>query len=218
MASIDSSDDSFDMELIDSSDTDTIQPLQNDVSSEVRLIIHNQFPSIELTSPVYVGRHATCHLSPDQRVDAGCAIQASFNIDSDRRWSTGVLMYKLQRKTTVQSNGDVISNEKKTTCIQLAIIWKVKDSKEFLTASYLLEHNEDCVWDRVKLKRLVKHYKLANIQHGTIENTWLMHDNTVLMTSLNVSHEEECYKLEMTISKGSIKDDTQRPRYIDVDV
>jgi hypothetical protein len=43
-----------------------------------------------------------------------------------------------------------------------------------------------------------------------------MHDNTVLMTSLNVTR-EECYKLEMTISEGSIKDDTQRPHYIDMD-
>jgi hypothetical protein len=56
---------------------------------------------------------------------------------------------------------------------------------------------------------LDKHYELANIQHVTIEATWLMHDSTVLMSSLSAICEEECYKLEMTISEASIKDDAR---------
>jgi hypothetical protein len=33
---------------------------------------------------------------------------------------------------------------------------------------------------------------------------------------VNVAHEEECYRLDMTISEGSIKYDTWRPRYINL--
>jgi hypothetical protein len=39
----------------------------------------------------------------------------------------------------------------------------------------------------------------------------------VFMTRVNVTCEEEYYKLEMTISEGSVQDDTRRIRYIDVD-
>jgi hypothetical protein len=215
MASTDSSDNSFDMELTDSSDPKSTQSLQNDVPSEVKLIIHNQSTSIELTSPAHAGLYATCYLLPDQNVDVGSTTQVSFGIDPDWWWwATGVLMYKLQGKNTDQSNEDVMSSEEETTCIQLVIVWKVNSSKEFSAASYLLEHSEECVWNKHWLLSLRKHYKLTNIQHSTIEDTWLVYDNTVLMTSLNMTHEEECYKLEITISEASISDDTLRPRYI----
>jgi hypothetical protein len=188
--------------------------LQHKAQSEVKLIIHNQSTSIELTSPVYADFHATCYLLPDQNVDAGSTTQVSFSIDPDWWWwATGVLMYKLQGKNTDQSNEDAMSSEEETTCIQLVIIWKVYSSKEFSVASYLLEHSEDYAWDVDKLLELDEYYELVNIQNGFIEDTWLMYDNTVLMTSLNMTH-EECYKLDMTISETSIKDDTQRPRYI----
>jgi hypothetical protein len=207
----------FDDTSTDGSDTDTIQPSQDDAPSKMKLIIHNQFPGIELTFPVYAGRHVTCHSLPDQSINVDSTIQVDFNINTTQYMPTGVLMYKLQRKATDQSNEDVTSSENEATCIQLIIIWKINSFKEFFTASYLLEHKKDYFWDRNELLRLNEHYKLTNIQHGIIENTWLMHDNTVLMTSLNVTHEEEYYKLKMTISEESVKDDTQRPRYIDVD-
>jgi hypothetical protein len=206
----------LDETLTDSSDTDTIQPLQNGALSEVKLIIHNQFPGIELTSPIYAGRHVTCCLLPDQSINVDSTIQADFNIDITQHMPTGVLMYKLQRKNTDQSNEDGISNQNEASCVQFVITWIVKNSKGFFADSYLFEHNEGCVLDRDKMLELNEYYELTNIQYGTIEETWLMHDNTVLMTSLNVTR-EECYKLEMTISEGSIKDDTQRPHYIDMD-
>jgi hypothetical protein len=46
----------------------------------------------------------------------------------------------------------------------------------------------------------------------------LIHDNTVLITRMNVTREEECYKLEITVAESSIENnDTQRPYYIDLD-
>jgi hypothetical protein len=59
----------------------TIQSSQDDTSPKVMLILHHQFPGIELTSPVYAARRATCYLIPDQSVDVGSTTQAGFNID-----------------------------------------------------------------------------------------------------------------------------------------
>jgi hypothetical protein len=201
--------------LTDGNDTDTIQSHQ-DNGPKMTLIIHHQFPGVELVSPVYFSLLGTCCLSPDQCVDAGSTMQASFNIDPDENQSTGILMYKLQRKNIDQPNVETISNEE-TKCIQLVIIWNVDNSKEFYINSLLIEHDEGHVWDRVMLMSLAFSCELFSIQYGPIEETYLMYDNTVLMTCLNAAYEEEYYKLEMTISEASIKNDTQRPLYFDLD-
>jgi hypothetical protein len=67
------------------------------------------------------------------------------------------------------------------------------------------------------LMRLAKGEKLFDIKHYIVEETWMMDDNIMLKTSLNMIREEECYKLEMIISEESIKDDTQRLLYFGVD-
>jgi hypothetical protein len=185
-------------------------------SSEVKLVIHHQLSDIGLVSPVYAGDGITCYLAPDQCVDAGSTTQASFNIDSDKKWSIGALIYNLQRKNIDQSSKEAISNEEETIYIELVVIWKVYRSAKFYVYSFLMEHEKGHAWDRDKLLQLAKHYKLNNMQRAPIEETWLMRDHTVIMTRMNITR-EACCKLEMTISRTSIKDDTQRPRYIDVD-
>jgi hypothetical protein len=190
-----------------------IQPNQNSPPSKVKLIIHNQSPGIELVSPVYCSDGAECYLPPNQRVDFGFTTQVYFIIDLDQE-SIGSLMYKLQRKNIGEFSEKTMSSKDEATCIQLFIAWNVNNSREFCIYSCLIEHDKGHIWDRDRLMKLAKHYKLFDMQHGLIEETWLIHDNTALMTSLNVIREEECYKLEMTIS--SIKDGTQRPLYIDL--
>jgi hypothetical protein len=126
-------------------------------------------------------------------------------------------MYRLQRKNVDQSNEEDISSEEEATCIQLVMIWEIDSPKEFHVDSYLIEHDKGHVWNGDRLMKLASKYELVDIRHSLIEDTYLMHDNTVLMTSWNTTHEEERYKLEMTISEASIKDDSRRPWYIDVD-
>jgi hypothetical protein len=204
------------MTSIYASDAGIIQSHQNITPLKVKLIIHHQLPGVELVSPLYTGYGAMCHLPPDRRVDVGSITQVGFCFNPSRYMSAGVLMYKLQRKNIDQSNENSISSEEEATCIRLVILWKIEDYKEFSVASYLLERNESCFWDMDRPQKLGKHYELVNIQNGTIEETWLMHNNTVLMTSLDVLHEGEGYKLEMTMSEASMKDDTQRLRYTNV--
>jgi hypothetical protein len=193
--------------------THTAAAIQSSLSSlplKVELVIHHQCFGIELVSPVYASEGAACYLSPEQRVNVGCTTQADFNIDPFWREPFGSLMYKLQKKNIDQSNED------EETCIQLVIIWKITNFKRFCIYSCLIEHDKDRVWDEDRLMKLASGYKLLDI-HAPVEVTCLMRDNTVLMKKVNVIHEEECYKLDITISKGIMKDDTWRLRYYDVD-
>jgi hypothetical protein len=189
-----------------------------DTPIEVKLIIHNQLPGVELVSPVYAGEGITCYLSPDQIIDVGFTTKAGFDIDLNQSESIGVLMYKLQRKNADEFNVDVISSEGEAKCIQLVIILEAYISKEFHVASPLIEHDKSHVWDEDKLLQLIKHRNSFRMQHDSIEETYLMRDYTVLMTRMNIIREEECYELEMTISEGSINEDTQRLWYFDKDM
>jgi hypothetical protein len=211
MTSICSNDDSFDMGSTDSSDASTIEPV-NDVPSKVKLILHHQLPGIELVSPVYAGDGVECYLSPDQTVDIGSTTQAEFNINLTQDEPIGILMYELKK----QVHKDAISNEDETTCIRFYIVWKFNNVKEFCLFSDMIEYDQGCIWDRDRLIRLARRYKTVNI-HVPIEETYLMRDNTELMKKVNLTREEECYKIEITISEESRDEYTWRLEYIDVD-
>jgi hypothetical protein len=195
---------------------DIIQPHHNDEPLKVDLMIHNQSPGVELVSPIYAGDATTCCLSPDQRVNVGSMMQTGFNIELDQDKSIGVLMYKLQKKNTDRSNEKTLFNEDETTCIQFVVIWRVYRSGKSYVYSFLIEHDKDCIWDRDKLIKLYEQYSLIDMKYAPIEYTWLISGNSVLMTRVNVTRKSGCYKLEMTIAESSIKDDTLRPRYIDM--
>jgi hypothetical protein len=185
-----------------------------DAPLEVKLTIHNQFSGIELVSPDYGSSDgAKCHLSPDQRVVVGSTTQAGYNIDLTQGKLIGILMYELKDKK--QFNKNAISSEDEARCIRLFMIWKVNSHKEFRVTSDLIEHAKGLIWDGGELTKLVNCYELGYIQYVTVEKTYLMHDNTVLTTRVNVTREKECYKLEMTISEGSVKYDTTRLWYYD---
>jgi hypothetical protein len=200
----------------DNSDDGIIQSHQNDAPSKVILMIYHQFPGIELVSPTYVGDITACYLSPDRRIDVGSTMQASFSINLDQEKSISALMYKLQVKNIGQSNEEIIFSEE-ATCIQLAIIWGAKSTKEFFAASYLLRHDENCVWNRDKLMSLADWYNLLSTQHGSIEDRWLMHDDIVLMIRVNTTRERGYYKIEMTMSEEGINKDTRRLLCFDMD-
>jgi hypothetical protein len=61
-------------------------------------------------------------------------------------------MYKLQRTTAVEPSEAIFIKE--ATCTQLAMIWKFNGVGNFLVVSFLIEHDEDCDWDKDKLLKL----------------------------------------------------------------
>jgi hypothetical protein len=210
------SNDSFDMKLADNSDTNITQLRQNVAPSKVILKLHHQFSDIGLVSPLYHVNGATCYLSPIQRVDVGSTMQAGFNIDPNQKESTGALMYKIEREDTCQPIKEAISSEDKVTCTQLLIVWKIDSHKGFRAALDLIKHDKSRVWNRDELMVLAGRCRLFNA-YSTIERTWSMHDNRVLMASLNAALEEEYYRLETIIYEGSIEDNARMPQYIDMD-
>jgi hypothetical protein len=202
------------MASIHTSNFGIIQSHLDGAPLKVKLVIHNQCPGIELVSPVYGGDSITCYISPDQRVDAGSKMQVGFSIHPAREESIGIFMYKLQKKKTDQSNEDIMSSEVETICTQLVFVWKVYKLGKFRIFSDLIEHDKRRVWDRDNMMKLAESYRLYDIKRNPVEHTWLTHDNAELMTSLNVTRKKTYYKLEMTVSKGSINDGTWKPRYI----
>jgi hypothetical protein len=201
-------DDSSDVKLTDNNDTGTIQPHQSNIPF-LEVMIHHQFPDIALVSPLCYSNSIAYYIPSDQRIDFGTTAQAGFEIDLLRNELICALMYRLE--------GKHINEFDRTTYIQLVMIWKLDKFKKFHLATHLIAHDKYQIWDRDRLKVLTEHHKLFSIQHDSVEKTWLMHDITVLMTSVNVTREEECYKLDITISETNVKNDTQKPQYIDMD-
>jgi hypothetical protein len=64
------------------------------------------------------------------------------------------------------------------------------------------------------LMKLVNHYKLVNIQYDPIEETWLIHDGTVLVTRLELNFAQRYGILNVTISEGIRDDHIKRPIWI----
>jgi hypothetical protein len=167
-------------------------------------MIYHQCPGIESVSSDYACDNATCYMSPDKRVVVGLIAEAGFNINLTQGETIGILRYEL--KNTKQFNEDAISSEDEARCIQVFMIWKINNSKEFRVVLCLIEHDKRYVWDRDRLMKLTRSCSISNI-HVPIEIIYLMYDNTVVILKANITY-EEYYKLEVTISKAGIKYDT----------
>jgi hypothetical protein len=125
----------------DSSDTGTIQSLQNNILF-MELGIHNQFPDIELVSPVYYTIGTVCYPLPDQRIDVGSKMRIWLIINRSRRKFSCALMYRLKRKNTDEFN--------EATCTQLVMIWEMDIFEKLYLIPRLIEHDKGQVWDRDK--------------------------------------------------------------------
>jgi hypothetical protein len=200
------------LELLPPELVERIKSFQNDVPSKVVMTIHNQSPGFELVLPEYAGTGAVWYLSPDQRVDVGSTTQAGFNIYLTLDKSICILLYDLQRKDIDQSN-DKVMTSKETTCIRLVTIWEVYRTGIFRVDSFLMENDKGVRFERDALMLLAEKF-IGTDATGFVEKTYLLYDNAVLMIKVNSTREEECYKINMTISEGSIYNDIRRPRYI----
>jgi hypothetical protein len=198
-------------------DTDASQQCRKN-ALKVNLVIHQQFPGIELVSPLYYSDGAICYLPPDQRVDVGSTTQVGFNIDLAWYRSTGTLMYRLRKKNTDQSNEDAISSEDEVKHIQFVLTWVAYRFEIPYIYLRLIEHDKNRVWDRIGLMKLAGGYKeYYYSQRYPEERTYLMRDNTMLMTRVDMTRERACYKIEMTISKTDKYYFSEKTEYIDVD-
>jgi hypothetical protein len=183
----------------------------------LNVTIHNLYPGLELTSPVYFSNGTTCHVFPNQQTDTGSAMEANFGIGYKQEDFKAVLLYKLQRKYTTktddQSSSSIASIE--NTNIYLLVVWNVEDERDSFYACLIECPVDDFTWNEDKLWALHRQYNdrfLKNYNYKTV--TWLMHNDTMIKTRCNATYGSD-YKLDIAISEETGSYNMDEPIQID---
>jgi hypothetical protein len=183
------------------------------------VLVHNRCSDFELISPVCFGHNATWHISPDQKVDTNAIIGASFGRSLFEIEFSSALIYKLQRKKRLESNGqsDVNSvfTEDTLTSVQLLVIWRINDDYDFCVRALLIKHSNTITWNENALEKLHSTHLFLCKAAGNIEDTWLLDDAAVLVTT---SKWKVGRTFEITISEGTRKDDTMEPLWVSLNM
>jgi hypothetical protein len=184
------------------------------VERVLHITVHNLYPGLELTSPVYFSTSTRCHISSSQQTSTSTIMEASFGIDS--RWEDfkGVLLYKLQRKYITRIDNQLNINtaliEDTAKNIYLLVVWNVDYHKhEFYV--FLIECTADFAWDKDKLWVLYwKYYDQIRSDYKSGVITWLIHGDTVMKMRYDVTYGSN-YKLNIIISEETEKYNMERP-------
>jgi hypothetical protein len=179
------------------------------VSSDIKALditVHNQHPSLELTSQVYFSNGTACHVSPSRQTDTVSTMVASFETDSRKEAFEGALLYKLQRKHAngagKQSNSSVTSIENTETSVHLLVVWDIDDDHHIFCIC-LVEYVDDFNWDEDKLQALYWEYIERFYEfYDSNTITWLMRNGTVMKTRRDITYGSDC-KLDIVLSEGT---------------
>jgi hypothetical protein len=184
----------------------------------LNVTICNLYPDLVLTSSVYFSECTACHVPPNQQIDTGDTMKASFGIGSKQDDLEGALLYKIQGKHVDRTGNQPISNtvSDKDTNIYLLVVWndgwKWSDYEFYVC---LIACANDFTWDEDKLWTLYKKYmdKFHKNYKPNI-STWLMNDGTLMKTKFNITYGSD-YKLDVIISEGVWGYNTLKPLKID---
>jgi hypothetical protein len=180
------------------------------------VIIRNQCSNFELASPAYFGYHTIWNIQPDQKGDVNAMISASFVKEAVKREFENALIYKLQKKKSIESGSqskmDNTSTEDTSTSIQLLVIWKSDNSHEFPVRALLIKHNNTTTWCEDTLEKLHSMYPFLFKDNPTAKDTWLLDDATVLMIMLK--WEKQTRTIKIAISDGTRDDDSMGPLWV----
>jgi hypothetical protein len=145
-------------------------------------------------------------MTPDQKVDTNATTRTIFEENAAKRYA-GVLVYKLRRKWSLESNADNMST-KNISSYQLFVIWKSDNKYECSVSVLLTEHDSTITWNEDKLKEL--DYQSFNLLRNgrTIKNTWVLDNTVVLMTASK--WKEDNRTVEIAISEDTRKADSRK--------
>jgi hypothetical protein len=182
------------------------------IRPSVKLIIHNQCSNIDLISPAYTTNYSSeCYRTPDHEVFAGNTMSSSFTIGSDDVFY-GILIYKLQRR---QLQGSIEIDEIASSTVHLLVVWRATEPKELYADVMLVEHDKGFDWNNNKLNEL--YYRSTNqfrLRHNFAIETWLLDDNTSLMTTFEILNGQI---LRLTISEAKKDSNGRVPAHIDLE-
>jgi hypothetical protein len=183
------------------------------------MTVHNEYPDIELVSPIYFCAGGTYYEYPIERTDKGVKMKLDFRINPDQDESGGILIYEVRRKENIgsdhQSSNDiiyatVIEEASKTT--RLLVFWKIKQHGDPKASVVLVEHDNELVLDEDKLARLCKN--VNDIPYDRFRDRWSIFNNIELAIWCRPFWREEL-KLKTEIFKGFRDEDNIRPMWID---
>jgi hypothetical protein len=169
--------------------------------------IHNQCSDFKLTNRKSFVTFMDWNKYPNVEIDTDCIM----NADLTSSWAEfeGGLTYQLQRKC-VKSDGQL-----ETTYTLLFITWKFEGYKTPRVRVHLIECDKQIMWNRYKQEEYRQRYaNQFNTYTGPIEDTWLIHDGTVLMTRLKLDFTQSNSVLNITISEGTKGSHTKRPELV----
>jgi hypothetical protein len=178
------------------------------------LTIYNQYPDIELASPVLFCNSECDHEYYVERVNNGTVMEVEFKLDFEYDTLEGILMYKVQRKSTAISDhqyGKVIEEASKV--IRFLVAWKIESCRVCEEKIILIEYDDKFDMSENRLAQLYE--KVKNIPASYYENVWLICDNTVLKSTCDLSIHKTDFELKTYISEGIKGRHTLKPMWID---
>jgi hypothetical protein len=148
------------------------------------MLIYNQYPGIELISPVYFCNCGTHYEYPVKRTNEGAVMKIDLRFDPNQDEPVGILMYKVQREENTisghQSSIDPIYSkaiESVSKMVRFLVIWKIKRSGEPKVDVMLVEHGNELILNEDKLAKLFD--KVNSMPSTYFATGWLMYDNTI---------------------------------------
>jgi hypothetical protein len=177
------------------------------IQPSIKLNIHNRCLNVDLVSPTYITRNwLGCYKAPDYKVCTGDMTRSCFVIGLK---NDGALIYRLQRKRSRESTE---IDKDISSATQLLVIWRLSDSKELYTDVLLIKHDKG--FDKDNLEKLhhknIYRFRLYSIP---VIETWLLDDNTVLMTTFEIMNGD--HTLNITISEIERYNGAMAPVHID---
>src|SRR5690606_26774778 len=98
--------------------------------------VHNQYPDIELVSPVYFCNRGVYNEYPVERTDIGAMLKIDFSFGVDKL-PGGILMYEVQRKGNTESDHKSSSGATCSECVvdtsktmRLLVVWTIEQFGE----------------------------------------------------------------------------------------
>jgi hypothetical protein len=152
---------------------------------------------------------------PAQKVDVNAMTEASFGREIFKVEFASALLYKLQKKKHLKSsdqfNADSEFTEDSSTSLQLLVIWRFNESYWPCVRALLIKHSNTITWNKDTLEKLHSMHSSLCGDDDVIEDTWLLDDATVLMTT---SKWKVGQINEIIISEGVRKDGVIEPLWV----
>jgi hypothetical protein len=157
--------------------------------------IYNQCTVFNLINRGYFSNGAGWCWNPPRRVDAGNIMSVGW-IPFLSTFEC-VLMYELEREYVK------FDNLPELTHVLFVVAWKSESYKKFHVFVHLIKHSEYIDWNEIKLREYYqRHANQLCMYTGPIKDTWLIDDDIVLMTELELDSIQRDGVLDIIVSEG----------------